>query len=112
ERFNGAAEFTRRNAITATATVKGADGRQWSRRGHSAECRHRTLRAAVARARFNGAAEFTRRNAVLAHTEEALEVTLQWSRRVHSAECELRFGWDCCCCGRLQWSRRVHSAEC
>src|SRR5688572_1781883 len=63
--FNGAAEFTRRNAEPANP------------------------KDSIGSRSFNGAAEFTRRNVSGPSLNECSPNSLQWSRRVHSAECEL-----------------------
>src|SRR5690606_32308024 len=113
--FNGAAEFTRRNARRcALARVRREasmeppsslggmrpdgcasgcrDGLlQWSRRVHSAECDadsdsiRREFRASMEPPSSLGGM------GELVVTERIVHSGLQWSRRVHSAECPLAF---------------------
>src|SRR5690606_38938730 len=47
EGFNGAAEFTRRNAVEPTGDWYRVHPLQWSRRVHSAECSTRVRNASV-----------------------------------------------------------------
>src|SRR5690606_9035410 len=108
-RFNGAAEFTRRNEAASelsSASPRRFNGAaEFTRRNDAFELVLRVRRAAG----FNGAAEFTRRNGVAAYVtgDERMIASMEPPSSLGGmVACQTLSGSE----RLLQWSRRVHSA--